>query len=228
MTENPKVINRPYVILNAAMSLDGKIATVSGNADFSSDADWKRVHKLRTKVDALMVGINTILKDDPKIHIKHYTAKKLLRIIIDSKARTPLNAKVLQMDQNIYPTLIVVTKTAPESNIAKLKEKGAQIFEAGDGDRVDLKSLMVYLLNRRISKILLEGGGNLNFSMLQEGLVDEVVIAIAPVIVGGKDAITLIEGIGAESVQDGFQLEFKQFELLGNNIVLHFFKKKSN
>ena len=185
--------------------------------------------QLRTfRLKILMVGINTILKDDPKIHIKHYTAKKLLRIIIDSKARTPLNAKVLQMDQNIYPTLIVVTKTAPESNIAKLKEKGAQIFEAGDGDRVDLKSLMVYLLNRRISKILLEGGGNLNFSMLQEGLVDEVVIAIAPVIVGGKDAITLIEGIGAESVQDGFQLEFKQFELLGNNIVLHFFKKKSN
>ncbi len=218
--------NRPYVILNAAMSLDGKIATVSGDSEFSSEEDWRRVHKLRSEMDAIMVGINTILKDDPKLYVKYYPTTKFLRIIIDSKARTPPSAKIFQMDPSIYPVLIAVTENAPKSNIRQLKQKGAQVFLAGNGEKVDLNKVMQYLWRLNIRRILLEGGGTLNFSMLQEKLVDEVIIAIAPVLVGGKNAISLVEGEGVNLVEEGAQLEFNKYERLGKNIVLYFKVKK--
>ena len=88
--------NRPYVILNAAMSLDGKIATISGDSEFSSVSDWKRVHELRSNMDAIMVGINTILKDNPKLYVKNHKISRLLRVIVDSKARTPPDSKIFQ------------------------------------------------------------------------------------------------------------------------------------
>ncbi len=227
MSGNLELINRPYVILNAAMSLDGKIATVAGSADFSSEEDWKRVHRLRTQVDALMVGVNTILKDDPKLHIKYYAPTKMWRIIIDSKARTPLEAKIFEMDHLKYPILIAVTNNAPESNIKSLKRKGAQILKAGNGEMVDLFKVLYYLLKLNINRVLLEGGGTLNFSMLRENLVDEVIVAIAPVLVGGQDAISLVEGVGVNLVRNGFHLDFQEFELLGSNIVLHFKIKRT-
>ncbi|MHA1129334.1 MAG: 2,5-diamino-6-(ribosylamino)-4(3H)-pyrimidinone 5'-phosphate reductase [Candidatus Helarchaeota archaeon] len=220
-----KTKGRPYVILNAAMSLDGKIATVSGEAEFSSDADWKRVHKLRSEVNAVMVGINTILKDDPKLYVKYYKTAKFMRIIIDSKARTPPNAKLFQMDSETYPVLIAVAGQAPESNIHKLKEKGAQILRTGNAGRVDLQFVMKELLKLKIKKVLLEGGGTLNFSMLQEKLVDEVRVAIAPVIVGGENAITLVEGLGMGRIDEWVRLEFLKYKFLGENIVLFFLVK---
>ncbi len=219
--------SRPYVVLNAAMSLDGKIATISGAAEFSSKADWRRVHKLRSQVDAIMVGINTILKDDPKLYVKHYETTKLWRIIVDSTARTPLDAKLFQMDPAIYPIIIAVTNRAPESNVRKLEERGAKVLKAGNDERVDLPVVMQELFKRNIEKVLLEGGGTLNFSMLQDKLVDKVIVAIAPVIIGGRDAISLVEGVGVSLVEDGFHLEFTEYELIGNNIVLHFLVKTS-
>jgi 2,5-diamino-6-(ribosylamino)-4(3H)-pyrimidinone 5'-phosphate reductase len=225
MSEIKRPNLRPHVVLNAAMSLDGKIATVTGAAEFSSKADWKRVHKLRSQVDAIMVGINTILKDDPKLYVKHYETNKLWRIIIDSNARTPLDAKIFQMNPGMYPIIIAVTNRAPGSKIQKLEELGAKILRAGDRERVDLPLVMQELLKFNIEKVLLEGGGTLNFSMLQGRLVDEVIVAIAPVIIGGRDAISLVEGAGVRLVENSFHLEFIQYEVLGNNIVLHFLVK---
>ncbi|MHA1264154.1 MAG: 2,5-diamino-6-(ribosylamino)-4(3H)-pyrimidinone 5'-phosphate reductase [Candidatus Helarchaeota archaeon] len=214
--------NRPYTILNAAMSVDGKISTIAGNAEFSSKEDWRRVHELRSSVDAIMVGINTILKDDPKLHIKYYTPKRFWRIIVDSNAKTPLYAKLFDMDLNIYPILIATSKNATPSKIESLSEKGAHIFQTESTGWVNLNHLMEYLFKLNINRILLEGGGTLNFSMLKNQLVDEVIIAIAPVIVGGKDAITLVEGIGFQLVENGIHLDFQRMELYGNNIVLFF------
>ncbi len=222
----PEKRNRPYVILNAAMSLDGKIATISGDSEFSSEEDWRRVHKLRSEMDGIMVGINTILKDDPKLHVKNHKITKFLRIVIDSMARTPINAKIFQMDLSIYPILIAVSNNASKSNIRELENKGAVILQTGEKESVNLKIVMDYLLKSGIKTVLLEGGGTLNFSMLQENLVDEVIIAIAPVIVGGKNAISLAEGEGMNFVRDGFLLDFKRFEVLGNNLVLYFSIKK--
>lgn len=217
---------RPYVVLNAAMSLDGKIATISGDSEFSSEEDWKRVHKLRSEMDAVMVGINTVIQDDPKLYLKYHTPKKFWRIIIDSQARTPPTAKLFQMDPEIYPVLIAVTAEASKTKLKELEAGGAQIIRIGEGNCVDLKILMNSLNKLKIKRILLEGGGTLNFSMLKAQLVDEVIVSIAPVIVGGKNAVSFVDGKGVYLVKEGFQLEFIKFESLGNNLVLYFSIKK--
>ncbi|HUX99698.1 MAG TPA: 2,5-diamino-6-(ribosylamino)-4(3H)-pyrimidinone 5'-phosphate reductase [Candidatus Deferrimicrobium sp.] len=222
MPSEKNLKNRPYVILNAAMSLDGKIATISGDAEFSSEADWKRVHKLRSEMDAIMVGINTILKDDPKLYIKNYTPNKFLRVIIDSIAHTPPNANLFNMDLSIYPVLIAVTNKAPKSKIQQLKNKGAQILETGEKNQVDLKKVMEFLVKMNIKKVLLEGGGTLNFSMIENKFIDEVRVAIAPVLVGGKSATTLVDGLGFESVCEGFHLELDYIDQIGYNVVLYY------
>ena len=218
---------RPYIILNAAMSLDGKIATILGDSEFSSEEDWKRVHKLRSGMDAIMVGINTVIQDNPKLYVKYYETARFWRIIIDSQSRTPLNAKLFQMDPEIYPVLIAVTNKAPRSKVEELIDRGAHVIRTGEGEKVDLRVVMTNLSKLGIKKVLLEGGGNLNFSMLKEKLVDEVIVAIAPVIVGGKNAITLVEGEGIELVKKGFNLQLERIEQIDFNIVLYFRTKFS-
>ncbi|TFG05864.1 MAG: 2,5-diamino-6-(ribosylamino)-4(3H)-pyrimidinone 5'-phosphate reductase [Promethearchaeota archaeon] len=222
MSNEFNVKNKPYVILNAAMSLDGKIATVTGDSEFSSEADWQRVHKLRSEVDAIMVGINTIIKDDPKLYIKYYTVRNFLRIIIDSHARTPDMAQLFQMDLEKYPILIVTTEKAKLLDINRLKKKGATIFQTSGNDKVDLIQLCEYLSTIGVKRLLLEGGGTLNYSMFQYGLIDEVIIAIAPVVVGGEDAVTLVEGRGVKSVKKGFFLQLNKIKKVGTNVVLFY------
>ncbi len=210
-------MKKPYVILNSAMSLDGKIATRGGDSAFSDEEDWKRVHKLRSQVDAIMVGINTILLDDSKLTSKE--GRSPIRVVVDSKARTPPNARVITVRPEIE-TIIAVTGRAPPENIANLQKKGVKIMICGDGEKVDLEILMEKLYERGIRNLLLEGGGNLNWGMLSKGLVDEIRIAIAPVIVGGKKATTLVEGEGYTKVSEGVKLEQVNSEQVGKCIVL--------
>jgi len=210
---------KPYVIFNAAMSLDGKIATKEGDSEISCFEDKVRVHKLRAKVDAIMVGINTVLKDDPKLTVKYAKGKNPIRIVVDSKARIPLEAKVVQLKDG--KTLLAVSKLAPRDKLKRLREEGVEIIECGE-DRVDLKILMKELWQRGIRKILLEGGGNLSFSMFKEGLIDEVRVAIAPIIVGGRDSITLVEGEGFKSFKEGVKLRLKKIRRYGEDLVLYY------
>ncbi len=212
-------MKKPYVILNAGMTLDGKIATKSGDTKISCYEDLIRVHILRSKVDAVMVGINTVLKDDPRLTVHKIKSKRQpIRIVIDSRARTPLNSRVLNKESK---TIIAVSKRADENRIKKLMEKGAEVIICGE-DKVDLVKLMEILYDKGIRKILLEGGGTLNWSMLKNGLVDEVIVAIAPVIVGGRDAITLVEGEGFDFVDEGIKLRLKRYYLLGEDIILEY------
>ncbi|MBS7250581.1 MAG: 2,5-diamino-6-(ribosylamino)-4(3H)-pyrimidinone 5'-phosphate reductase [Candidatus Freyarchaeota archaeon] len=199
------------------MSLDGKIATREGDSAFSDEEDWKRVHKLRSQVDAIMVGINTILLDDSKLTSKE--GRSPIRVVVDSKARTPPNARVITVRPEVE-TIIAVTSRASPENIAHLQRKGAKIIVCGDGEKVDLEILMEKLYERGIRNLLLEGGGNLNWGMLSKGLVDEIRIAIAPVIVGGKKATTLVEGEGYAKVSEGVKLEQVKCEQVGKCMVL--------
>ncbi|MEM3561640.1 MAG: 2,5-diamino-6-(ribosylamino)-4(3H)-pyrimidinone 5'-phosphate reductase [Candidatus Jordarchaeaceae archaeon] len=210
-------MKKPYVILNSAMSLDGKIATRGGDSAFSDEEDWKRVHKLRSQVDAIMVGINTILLDDSKLTSKE--GRSPIRVVVDSKARTPPNARVITVRPEVE-TIIAVTGRAPPENIAHLQRKGAKIIVCGDGEKVDLEILMEKLYERGVRNLLLEGGGNLNWGMLSKGLVDEIRIAIAPVIVGGEKATTLVEGEGYTKVSEGVKLEQVNCEQVGKCVVL--------
>ena len=213
--------SRPRVILNAAMSLDGKIATSTGESRLSSREDLRRVHRLRASVDGIMVGLRTILVDDPKLIVRSHRTPKLPRIIVDSKARTPLEAYVVKTASEI-PTIIAVTSQATDRRVIALRSAGVTLLRCGPGPRVSLPILLRRLKQIGIRTVLLEGGGQLNWSMLSQGLVDEITVAISPVILGGAEAVTLVEGEGSESIGKAVGLRLLSSKKFGRDLVLHF------
>ncbi|MGC9516302.1 MAG: 2,5-diamino-6-(ribosylamino)-4(3H)-pyrimidinone 5'-phosphate reductase [Methanomicrobiales archaeon] len=217
---------RPYVILNAAMTLDGKIATKKGSSEISGPKDLERVHELRKECDAIMVGINTVLVDDPRLTVHKISSNKEdnpTRIIVDSKARTPLNSRILNDDA---PTIIALSESASSINIKNFKKK-AEVLICGK-KRVDLKKLMDELGFKGFKTLMLEGGSTLNFSMFNDGLVDEVRVCIAPMIAGGKDAKTLVDGSGVNIMDEAFKLKFKRSYNLDEDLIVEYLVKKEN
>jgi 2,5-diamino-6-(ribosylamino)-4(3H)-pyrimidinone 5'-phosphate reductase len=211
---------RPHVILNAAMTLDGKIATQTGSSEISGPEDLKRVHQIRKNSDAIMVGINTVLVDDPRLTVHKISSNPSdnpLRVVIDSKARTPLDARILNNDA---PTVIAVSKKAPMSKVEKLREK-VEVIICGD-NQVDLEELMKKLKIKGINTLMLEGGSTLNFSMFEHNLIDEVKVCIAPMIVGGKNAKTLVDGDGFDFMASAIKLELKKSYNLGKDLILEY------
>jgi len=213
--------SRPYVILNAAMSLDGKIATYTGDSRMSSPADLGRVHRLRASVDGIMIGMRTLLRDDPKLTVKFARGRKPHRIIVDSNAQTPLTSYVVRTAREI-PTIVAVTSRAPKTRIEILERRGVKVFVCGKGSLVSLKILLQTLRKLGIRKILLEGGGALNWSMVSNGLVDEISVAITPRILGGEEAVTLVEGKGSPRVKDGFKLKLLNTAKYGPDLIVRY------
>ncbi len=207
---------KPYVILNSAMTLDGKIASKSGDSELSCREDWERVYRLRASVDGIMVGINTVIKDNPSLTSKGF-GRNPTRIVVDSRARIPLNARVLNKEAR---TIIAVSRRADKNKIAQLR-KIAKVIVCGS-DLVDLRCLLEKLYDMGIKRILLEGGGTLNWSMLKSGLVDRVIVSIAPYIVGGRDAVTLVEGEGFDKIRSGIRLNLVKFYKLGEDLILEY------
>ncbi len=206
---------RPRVIVNAAMSLDGKIALVGGKRiKISDEEDFRRVHILRSQVDAILVGINTVLKDDPKLTVKEKFvpgARNPTRIVLDSKFRIPPDARVLNGDA---PTIIATTVGAPK------REVGAEVIRCGE-ERVDLKCLMDELGRRGIRSVMVEGGGTVIHSFLREGLVDEITVFVGSMIIGGG-APTLAEGEGAREEAEIIPLKFIEAKPLGYGVLLRY------
>ncbi|MDR2624107.1 MAG: 2,5-diamino-6-(ribosylamino)-4(3H)-pyrimidinone 5'-phosphate reductase [Methanobrevibacter sp.] len=226
---------RPYTILNAAMTLDGKIATRTGSSKISNKKDIERVHKLRRELDGIMVGVGTILIDNPKltahklpnedIFTHERSMKKLnpTRVVVDSRGRTPFNSNVLNSDaETIIATSNKILEN--EESLSLLKKK-ADVFICGESE-VDLKKLMEYLYHNGIKTLMLEGGSTLNFSMFKEDLVDEVRVCIGPVIVGGDQSKTLVDGDGFDFMESGVQLIMKNSYLLNECLILEYTVKK--
>lgn len=209
-------MKRPYVILNSAMTLDGKISTREGDSQISCEEDLDRAHKLRSDVDAVMVGIGTVLADNPALTVRRVEGENPIRVIVDSEARTPSEARVLNSSA---PTIVAVAEKAEESERERLRSQDVQVIVAGE-EKVDLSSLLENLSDQNLNKILLEGGSTLNWSMLSEGLVDEVRIAVNPCIVGGEDAKTLAGGLGVGKTSDGIKLKLVKSEEVGKNLLL--------
>ncbi len=210
---------RPHVILNAGVTADGKIATRTGDCAISSKEDLKRVHRIREKVDAIMVGIGTVLDDDPRLSIHKIDSdtKNPIRVVADSKARIPLSARMFNEKGT---TIIAVSAKADKKRVRQIEEL-AEVIMCG-AEKVDLKCLMRKLNMRGVRTLLLEGGGRLNYGMLSAGLVDEVRFAIAPRIVGGRDAVSLVEGEGFPTVASGVELELLKHYPLGRDLVLEY------
>lgn len=211
----------PFVVLKTAMTLDGKIATAAGESQWiTNETSRRRVHELRDIYDGILAGIGTVLKDDPSLttRIPGREGKNAIRIIVDSKARTPLTAKV--MTDGAAPTIVAVTEKAPQERVQALKNAGAEIITAGSGEHVDLELLMAKLGEREICSVFVEGGGRVNYSLLAAGLVDKVHAFIAPKLIGGREALTPVEGEGFARLADAVELTRVTTEPLDGDILL--------
>ncbi len=218
---------KPFVVLKTAMSLDGKIATATGKSQWiTGEAARQKGHEFRDIYDSILVGIGTVLADDPSLttRLPQGRGKNPLRIVVDSQGRTPLTAKVLTDGQ--AKTIIAVAAAAPAQRVKALQEAGAEVLVAGKGDKVDLTLLMEMLGEREISSVYVEGGGTVNFSLLQAGLVDKVHAFIAPKLLGGRQALTPVEGEGFAELQDAVPLERLTTEPIGEDILLTGYVKR--
>jgi len=214
------VHSRPYIILSAAMSIDGKIATRMGDSTLSSRKDKIRFHKLRAQVDAIMVGKNTVRIDDPLLTVRYAKGKNPTRIVLDSFCTVSPNSKIIRTAKK-SATIIVVSKKAPKKNLTKIGRYQVKILSIGQ-NKVDLRKLLKVLQKEKIKTILLEGGGTLNWEFIREGLIDELIVTIAPYIVGGKDAITLVEGKGFFKIANSLKLKLHKITRQNDEVVLHY------
>jgi diaminohydroxyphosphoribosylaminopyrimidine deaminase/5-amino-6-(5-phosphoribosylamino)uracil reductase len=210
----------PFVIAKFAMSLDGKIATRSGDSKWISGEESRRyVHSLRQIADAIMVGVGTVLSDDPQLTAREETREKQpLRVIVDSLGRTPPQARVFQMPGK---TLLAVAKPLEEVKARQFNGLGAQVLELpAKEDLVDLTGLLKALGEREITCVLAEGGGTLLGSLFDLGLVDKVFAFIAPIIIGGRNAVPPVAGDGVAEIAEALRLSRVRTQQFGQDIMI--------
>ena len=210
----------PFVVLKTAMSLDGKIATRTGESKWiTSEKSRLEVHNLRNKLSAIMVGVNTVIKDNPELTCRIENGNDPIRIIVDSTLKIPMDSKVLQNKDN--KTIIVTTKRANINSMQELLKKNIQviIIEEKNG-QVDLSALIKKLGELGIDSILLEGGSTLNYSALEENIVDKVMVYIAPKIIGGESSKTPVGGRGIDKLNDAFKLKNIAINILNEDILV--------
>lgn len=209
--------SRPYIIVSAAMSIDGKFTTRMGRSNLSSKKDLIRVHKLRKTADAILVGKNTISIDDPLLTVRYVKGKNPIRIILDSKGSISPKSRVIETAKKI-PTILVVSENAPRK-VEKFIAKGVGVIRCGK-NKINLKKLLEILGKNGIKRIIVEGGGTTNWYFFKEKLVDEIAITVTPYVLGGSTAISLVEGDGFGEISNSFKL--KKIEKIQNEIVLHY------
>ncbi|MGA3199390.1 MAG: 2,5-diamino-6-(ribosylamino)-4(3H)-pyrimidinone 5'-phosphate reductase [Halobacteriota archaeon] len=213
---------RPYVFINSAMSADGKISTVARKqVRISGEDDLRRVDALKANVDAVMIGVGTVLADDPKLTIKSVVLKRKrvdqgrsenpLRVVVDSSARTPATAAVLGPN-----ALIATSQQAPRHRVEELETK-AEIVVVGES-KVDLTALLGRLKDRGVESLLVEGGATLNFALLSLGLVDEIYTYVGNIIIGGSAAPTLVDGEGLTN--DFVKLNLREIRQIGDGVLI--------
>ena len=208
--------SRPYVILSAAISIDGKIATRTGRSNLSSKKDLVRVHNLRKSVDAILIGKNTVNVDNPSLTVRYVKGKNPIRIILDPNGSLSPKSKVIRTAKKT-PTILVVSENT--KNVEKFVAKGAQVIKCGK-KKINIRKLLQILGKSGIKRILVEGGGTTNWYFFKEKLVDEIIITVTPYVLGGSTAISLVEGIGFENISNSFKL--KTIKKIQNELVLHY------
>jgi 2,5-diamino-6-(ribosylamino)-4(3H)-pyrimidinone 5'-phosphate reductase len=214
-------MKRPKVIVNCAMSADGKIALPSGKQlRISSDEDMKRVYELRHQCDAVLVGIGTILMDDPKLTVKEKyvpNPRQPLRVILDAHGRTPSTALVA----NDTAETIIFTTPQNTNNIQVQRGKILACPETSPG-MLDLQHILSYLSEQGVKTILVEGGSSIIWSFFSEQLVDEFFVYIGSLIIGGDQTPTVAGGQGIPSEKDIIPLQLKEMQKLGSGVLLHY------
>lgn len=213
----------PFVVMKAAMTLDGKIATRTGQSRWITGPEAREyVHRLRDRYDAIMVGVGTVLADDPSLttRLPDGGGKDPVIIIVDSNARIPPGARVIQQASGA-PVIIAVTPQAPPERIRALQEYGAQVLTIpGPGPMVNLPRLLVELGAREVTGVLVEGGAGIHGSLLESGVVDKVVWFIAPKFFGSTRAPGPVAGCGVTTPGDAYLLRDVEVRRFGEDIGL--------
>ncbi len=223
----------PFVIAKFAMSLDGKIATKTGDSHWiSNDQARCYVHGVRHTVDAIMVGVNTLITDDPKLTARGCggksgaTAKQPLRIIVDGSGRTPVEAKVFSQPGH---TLVAWTEPVDTAKRRQLEALGAEVVVLpGTNGLVDLEAVLREVGRRQVSTVLLEGGSELLGSAFDHGLVDKVLAFIAPIIIGSSEGRTAVGGTGVHSISEALCLERVEVKNFADNVLVSGYVKKAS
>jgi diaminohydroxyphosphoribosylaminopyrimidine deaminase/5-amino-6-(5-phosphoribosylamino)uracil reductase len=219
---NHWIIHRtPFVTVKAAMTLDGKIATASGESKWITGKK-ARAHgmKLRQGSDAILAGINTIFADDPSLTARSQNKNlRLRRIILDSMARTPSNAKVVS-DEFAALTTIVVSKHAPKKRVVALAKRVNVAIAPTSNSKLDLRWLLKKLGSENVTNLLVEGGGEVNASFLLDGLAQRAAFFYAPKILGGRDSRRAVAGEGAKSLSEVIRLRDAEWKRLGPDLLL--------
>jgi len=214
---------RPFVIVKSAQTLDGWTATASGDSKWiTNERSRAYVHRLRDRVDALMVGVGTILSDDPQLtcRLKHGKGKDPLRIVVDTHLRTPVNARILRQDSSAG-TLLVVGSHVKENAIHNFEKQGNSIVRCPTSEgRIDMNFLLDILGRRMIMRLLVEGGAGVIGSLLREKLVDKLYIFKAPKLLGGGDGIPMASGPGPRMMGKSLPLKNIRVKRFDNDILV--------
>ena len=210
---------KSMIVLSAAITLDGKIGQRNNKVVLSSKSDKIRVHKLRSKFDAILVGKNTVEQDDPLLTVRHAKGKNPIRIILDSHGTIKNTSKIIKTAKNI-PTIIVTSQLVSKRNFSRLKNLPLDVIVCGK-NQVDIRKLVPILCKKGIKKILLEGGGTLNLSFLKNNLINEIIITITPFVLGSENSINLFEGI-LKPTKTLSSFKLKKVQKNTNEIVLNY------
>ncbi|MBA4543088.1 MULTISPECIES: bifunctional diaminohydroxyphosphoribosylaminopyrimidine deaminase/5-amino-6-(5-phosphoribosylamino)uracil reductase RibD [Thermoactinomyces] len=212
---------KPFVALKMATTLDGKIATENGDSRWvTGEKARARVHDLRRRYDAILVGSGTVLADNPRLTVRlgGEAANHPLRVIVDSTLRTPPDALVTDVAE--APTWIFTTERKDPKAEKRLSEKGVRVITAGRGPRVDLDAMLAFLGEQGILSLLVEGGGEINASFLSGGHVQKVITFLAPKLLGGKDSRSAIAGSNPQRMADAVRLRDLDIERIGEDFLI--------
>lgn len=213
-----------HVHVNAAVSADGKLSSRRREqVQISGEADFARMERIRAVSDAVMVGVGTVLADDPSLlrHDEHHRREHgktggPARVVADSRARTPPDADVLDGSATTH---VLVSEAAPDDRLAVLADRGAVVHVVGE-ERVSLPDALDALADEGVERLMVEGGGELLFSFFEEKLVDELTLYVGSLVIGGRDAPTLVDG---EGFTESFPaLELRDVEQLDDGVVLSY------
>jgi 2,5-diamino-6-(ribosylamino)-4(3H)-pyrimidinone 5'-phosphate reductase len=218
-----------HVVVNAAVSADGKLSTRRREqVRISGPDDFDRVDELRAESDAVMVGVGTVLADDPHLTLddpdrvaareERGESPHPARVVVDTRARTPLDARVLD---DAASTFVLAGAVAPEDRLAAMEEQGAEVVRAG-ADRVALRAALAELEERGIDRLMVEGGGELIFSLFDYGLVDELSVYVGSLVVGGRDAPTLADGEGFVDREAFPVLDLESVDRIDDGVLLQY------
>jgi diaminohydroxyphosphoribosylaminopyrimidine deaminase/5-amino-6-(5-phosphoribosylamino)uracil reductase len=212
----------PFVTVKAAVSTDGKVATATGSSRWiTSRLTREYAHLLRGENDAIMVGINTILKDDPRLTVRHrnWPRKRITRVILDSTLRLPIHSRICDT-LHLGEVVVFTSRKASSKKISSLTKKGIRVIPLSQpGKKINIQKVLSWLGSHEISSVLVEGGSLLLSSIIEEKLADKIFLMRSPKLIGGKDAPTIFGGRGVATVKESLRLKRTRFFSIGNDTI---------